>query len=221
MSNESTYCVYCHTNKINGKRYVGVTCKSPNERWHNGKRYDHNQHFFHSIEKYGWDGFTHDILHTNLSKEEAFYYERKYIKEWNLRDSRFGYNMTDGGEGCCGRNVTQETRKKIAASLTGVKRHPLSKEHRQKISKALIGVPHPHKSGKRKPFTTEQRKHVSDGHKIPVAMYSKDGNFIRTFPSSKEGAQFAGLKYSGDICKCCKGQRKTAGGFSWRYVNDQ
>lgn len=27
--------------------------------------------FWRAIVKYGWDGFTHNILHSNLSKEEA------------------------------------------------------------------------------------------------------------------------------------------------------
>lgn len=102
----------------------------------------------------------------------------------------------------------------------GVKQKPLSEEHKKKISDALTGVPHPHKAGIRKPFTDEQKKHVSDAHKKPVAMYSKDGNFIKIFPSSIEGALFAGLKSRSDISKCCNGIRKSAGGFMWRYVYD-
>ena len=37
------------------------------------------------------------ILHKNLTIEEASEYEKKYIKEYNTTDYRYGYNRTSGG----------------------------------------------------------------------------------------------------------------------------
>ena len=50
----SDYCVYIHTNKINEKRYVGITCQSTSRRWRNGDGYIQNEHFYRAIQKYGW-----------------------------------------------------------------------------------------------------------------------------------------------------------------------
>lgn len=221
MRNHANYCVYCHINKVNGKRYVGITCRIPEHRWQGGAGYSHNKHFQAAIQKYGWDSFDHIIMHSGLTHQEACEYEKQYIKQWNLRDTTFGYNLTDGGEGCTGRILSGETKAKISASHIGIgKSVPLSNEHKQKISEALTGVPHPHIGGKRRPFTDAQKQRVSDAHKKPVAMYGTDGTLIRIFESATDGANFVGLKTYGDISKCCHGKRKTVGGYVWRYVND-
>lgn len=77
------YCVYCHTNKINGKKYIGITSQKPEHRWRNGEGYKNNEYFYHSIQKYGWHNFSHEILYTDLSKIEAENLEIKLIAEYD------------------------------------------------------------------------------------------------------------------------------------------
>ena len=89
--------VYCHLNKINGKRYIGITSQKPEDRWKNGTHYEHNQHFSNAIKKYGWENFEHLILHTNLSREEASNKEKYYIKLFDTLNPEKGYNLTAGG----------------------------------------------------------------------------------------------------------------------------
>ena len=55
----SIYTVYQHKNKINGKRYFGITSRKPEERWgYNGRNYKSSPHFYSAIQKYGWDNLS-------------------------------------------------------------------------------------------------------------------------------------------------------------------
>lgn len=95
-----TYWVYIHRNKINDKRYVGITGKeSPELRWGRaGNGYYNNKHFYAAIKKYGWDNFEHTIVDKDLTAEEAAMLERELIAKYQSNDPQFGYNICDGGE---------------------------------------------------------------------------------------------------------------------------
>ena len=90
--------VYCHIFP-NGKKYVGITHRTVEERWgKQGEGYK-GQVVYDAIQKYGWDNIEHKILKENLNQEQACYYERAYIKAWGSHTSMNGYNCTWGGEG--------------------------------------------------------------------------------------------------------------------------
>lgn len=94
-----SYCIYKHTNKINGKVYIG---KSQNikERWsRQGACYKGCTHFYNAIQKYGWNNFIHEVLEDNLTSEWADFRERYYIKLFDSRNPDKGYNIAEGGTG--------------------------------------------------------------------------------------------------------------------------
>lgn len=49
-----------------------------------------------------------------------------------------------------------------------------------------------------------------------VVQYDLDGNYIAEYPTSYEAVKRLNLK-SNHISRCCKGKRKTAHGYMWRY----
>ena len=112
----NTYCVYVHTNKINNKKYVGLTKygDNPNKRWKNGLGYlekgsngEYNQPYIaNAINKYGWDSFEHKIIYSNLTREEAKHYEESLIKKLDTRNPEKGYNISSGGENCIPSEIT-------------------------------------------------------------------------------------------------------------------
>lgn len=95
---ENNYCVYMHTNKINGKKYVGITCRKPEVRWNGGNGYYRNKHFYSAIKKYGWDNFEHEIIADCLTSEIACKMEKDLIAKYKSNQSEFGYNICDGGQ---------------------------------------------------------------------------------------------------------------------------
>ena len=103
MENGVIWKVYVHINKVNGKRYVGITSKAkPEHRWNSGRGYGENTHLRGAIQKYGWDGFDHIILFDNLTEQEAKTKECELIAEWDTCNPLHGYNMTTGGDGATG-----------------------------------------------------------------------------------------------------------------------
>jgi group I intron endonuclease len=125
------FCVYCHTNKKNRKKYFGITSQKPEKRWANGRGYKDNEHFSNSIKKYGWDGFEHEILFTNLTIDQASCMEINLIRIYHTTDPNFGYNKSFGGE-CNRGGITEETRKKLSYSSSHISEQTREK-HRQNL----------------------------------------------------------------------------------------
>lgn len=119
------YIVYMHKNKINNKLYIGITGKKPQRRWgYNGHGYSNNTPFHYAITKYGWDNFEHKILIHGLTKEQALRWEVKLIQYHRSNNSKFGYNLTCGGE----LNIPVDSvRQKISKTKIGGK-NPRSKK---------------------------------------------------------------------------------------------
>ena len=136
-----TYKVYCHTNKINGKKYIGITKTKVELRWHNGKGYKAQPKFYRAIEKYGWDNFEHEVIAKNLTEEEAKNFEMLMIEKLDCINN--GYNVSRGGDSGNSIIYTAEMRKAISNRTKG-KNNPrygvhLEEETKNKISKALTG----------------------------------------------------------------------------------
>jgi predicted DNA-binding protein YlxM (UPF0122 family) len=115
---ENKWCVYKHTNKINGKVYIGITSTAPKKRWgKNGNGY-REQVFGRAIHKYGWNNFEHTILHNNLSQSDAEDYEINLIKLYHSNNVKYGYNRTYGGNA----NIpNEETKAKMRINHANVK----------------------------------------------------------------------------------------------------
>lgn len=56
----------------------------------------------------------------------------------------------------------------------------------------------------------------SRGAETPVEAVSKDGITTISYPSISEAARVTGIS-KGDIGECCRGVRKSAGGYFWNF----
>ena len=220
---DNCYCVYIHVNKINNKKYVGLTKQAPHKRWANGKHYENSTYFKHAIEKYGWDNFYHEIIAFNLSKEEASFLEKELIKNYKTTNPEYGYNLDSGGS--CP-NHSDITKQKISKAITGIKR---SQETKEKIRIASTG--NKNSLGKRHTEEAKQKNRdahinkthvVTDDMKHRICLNQKTRKEVlcvelnRIFVSIGSAARFVNGS-QGTISSVLCGTRKTAYGYHWQY----
>ena len=103
------YLIYCYINKINNKKYIGLTKRSleQRERNHISEAYNknsdkYNTPFKSAIRKYGIENFNKTILDYADTLEDANKKEKYYIKKYNTycyKKGGYGYNATEGGDG--------------------------------------------------------------------------------------------------------------------------
>lgn len=127
LNEERKYCVYIHISPSH-KAYIGITGRSPENRWQNGLGYLKTNNYGEykqpviakAILKYGWEKFQHIVFADNLTKEEACKYERLLIALFKTQDKNYGYNIRSGGDdGGAGRKVSELTRTRLSDSYKG------------------------------------------------------------------------------------------------------
>lgn len=232
MDEDRTHKIYCYTNLLNGKKYIGRTKQTLTQRaGKDGKKYYGCLHFGYAIKKDGWGNFSAEILEDGLTYEEACEKEKEYISKFETSNPEKGYNLQKGGEGPNkesvekmkksheGKHLSEEHKKHISESLGqrinnvnyGRKMSPEAVENNRK---AKTGSNHPNWGRHLKESTREK---IKEKNSRKVKQLSLNGEFIKEWNSGKEAAQELGINYLG-INNCLRHTRHSSGGFIWEYV---
>ena len=228
---ENNYCVYFYLREDKTPYYVGM-----------GKKQRPFAKHAHRQDKGDFKPDNNDlilIVHENLSQQEAYDLEIKYIKEYGRKcDGGILINLTEGGEGA---KHNEETRKKLSLIKTGLK---ASDETKRKMSEIRKGKKMPPGTGYKAAQTRiangtdkhseETRRKMSElalitgkckGSKNPAARailaFDKNNNFISEFSTAREAAEALNI---GDCWKhipaVCKGARKHTCGYVFKYADE-
>lgn len=163
--------IYQFYNTNNGKIYIGKTnnikrrleqhlsiSKSSKEK------YGHHYQVIHAALAKHKKNIEFSIIQELFCKKEADECEIYWIKYFRSNNPKYGYNLTAGGDGGTGIQISEMTRSKMRAARLG---KILSNESKLKISVANSGkaLSEEHKI---KISNGNKGKKLSDGHKLSL-----------------------------------------------------
>lgn len=130
------FLVYRLKNKINGKSYIGITCRAVSARWcehlqrvREGQRVSR---LYAAMRKYGVENFSKEILARVATDAEVRVLETHFIHKFDSYHN--GYNSNLGGHGFL--EIPDHIKKKIGAAQKG---KIIPAETRARMSLAKLG----------------------------------------------------------------------------------
>ena len=115
------YSVYCVTNKITNKKYIGITSRDPfirfNEHCYQSKSRPNISLLSSDMKIYDIKNFDLEILESNIKEDLIDEKERYYIKRYNTLFPN-GYNKSTGG--IKGHDLNEISRKILSEKGSGI-----------------------------------------------------------------------------------------------------
>ncbi len=163
------------------------------------------------VKKYGC---SIEVIKTGLTQDQAFALEIELIKYYkSINQAKV--NLTLGGEGCLGRNISAQTRSKIANSLTGFKHSiaTLEKMKKSKLGKpsGMLGKSHKLETNLKRAEAI--RNNPNKGRKAIICV-----NTGKIYKSLSEACLDLNL-ISSNLSKVLKGKRLSINGLEFKYVS--
>ena len=207
------FLIYKHTLKQDGRVYIGQTNSTLERRSRSdGSGYKHCPKFYHAIQKYGWDAFEHEVVAENLTLEEANELEDKLILQYDSINK--GFNINRGGKNHV---WTEEQRQQMSLRNIGEKNpnygKPRSEETKRKIGEANKIS----QLGKKHSESTKLKMSASHKKYIPILCIETGTRY--NCPSDAAIGIGKNPHAAGHITEVCLGKRKSAYGYTWRYLD--
>ena len=187
--------IYKTINKVNGKAYIGKDVRN------NPKYLGSGTSLLKAIKKYGKENFKKEILEHCESKDELWKREEYWLNRFKVKTNPNFYNRTNKAFGAWeGREfkpLTKETKLKMSMAHKDI---PLSKEHKQAISEAMIG------HSKSKKWKSNLSKSATKSFGKPILQLDLDGTLIKEWETGKAAALELNLSYTA-INNCCRSNK--------------
>lgn len=200
--------IYQITNDINGKIYIGKTERTIQERWREHcrdylKRNYEKRPLYSAMKKYGIEHFHIELIEETDKPEER---EKFWIEQ--KRSFKTGYNATLGGDGkkYLDYDLIIATYKQVQSQIETARIIGCFDDTvRMVLQQNDIPI-----------LSSEEVNIAKNG--LIINQYDLYNNYIQSFPSAHAAANSLGKKGVSHITDVCKGKRKTAYGYIWKFA---
>ena len=205
--------IYKILNKKNNKIYIGKTEFSIEKRWKEHLRDSKknlDRPLYRAMNKYGIENFDIEQVEKTDSPVEREQYWIEYYGSF-----KYGYNATKGGDGrsYLDYDLVISTYKELKNATETAKKLGIYEESVRNILKARNEYI----------YSSSEVNQMKLSHIIK--QYNLQGKYIQSFPSARAAAEsIKGKNCShgviSHITDVCKGIRKTAYGFIWKFEKE-